>query len=206
MKSQKCVLKWDHSQAELLQWIKPGCAKIAEGFLTVMSNRHHQQRKWAIAFHLLTKALTAKLLQTNSIAVLPSDIMVIWREEKGREEMREEKRLRSWDKASGQSIRRKHHNKTDSWAEPLPALLSMDLGKLKMCCPEQAGPCTSGWAWCEHTPWTSQRSMLPVLLLQGHTSTQQQWWHFLSCQCWVLPYRGGRRLTPEGKQQYITPC
>lgn len=71
--------------------------------VSVMSDRHHQQRKSAIAFHLLTKALTAKLLQTNSIGVFPSDITVIWGEEKGREERREEG-LRSWDKVSGQSI------------------------------------------------------------------------------------------------------
>ena len=81
--------------------------------VSVMSDRHHQQRKSAIAFHLLTKALTAKLLQTNSIGVFPSDIMVIWREEKGREERREEEGLRSWDKVSRQSIRTKRRNETD---------------------------------------------------------------------------------------------
>lgn len=33
--------------------------------LSAMSDRHNQQRKSTIAFHLLINALTAKLLQTN---------------------------------------------------------------------------------------------------------------------------------------------
>lgn len=34
MQNQKCLLKWDCSQAQLLQWLKPGCAKTAEGVLS----------------------------------------------------------------------------------------------------------------------------------------------------------------------------
>lgn len=37
--------------------------------VSVMSDRHHQQRKSATAFHLLTKAVTDKLLQTNGTGV-----------------------------------------------------------------------------------------------------------------------------------------
>jgi len=69
-----------------------------------MSVRHHQKRKSAIAFHLLKKALTAKLFQTDNTGVFPSDVTVISWEENSREERREAEGLRSWDEVSGQSI------------------------------------------------------------------------------------------------------
>lgn len=61
------------------------------------------REKSAIAFHLLTKVLTAKLLQTNSIGVFISNITELRGEEKRMEERREEEALRGWDKVSGQS-------------------------------------------------------------------------------------------------------
>lgn len=165
-----------------------------------MSDRHHQQRKSAIAFHLLTKVLTAKLLQTNSIGVFISNITELRGEEKRTEERREEEALKGWDKAP-------------QWDWQLGRAPS-SFAKHEFREAEDA-PLRVPWASRTLRIWTRlvwvhttdhHRSMLRTLWPQGHAATQQHQGHLLSCWCEALSYWSGSRFAPEGKQQYITPC
>lgn len=89
-------------------------ARMCKG-LSLMSDRHNQQRKPATAFHLLTNALTVKMFQTNkckSLSLNHHSNSEGGKRQGGEDGRREPEEL-------GWSVRTKHHNETDSWPEPL---------------------------------------------------------------------------------------
>lgn len=154
-------------------------ARMCQG-LSLLSDRHNQQRKSATAFHLLTNALTAKVLQTNKC----KSLSLSHHSNSGR---------RGWKKrAWGAGM--KCQDKAPQWdwqlARATSALLSKDLRMLHIWT-RLARAHTRAWPQVHAAP------------LQGHTSTQQQWGQFLSCCCWALSSRSSRTLTAEGKQHML---
>lgn len=114
--------------------------------LSLMSDKHNQQRKSATAFHFLANTLTARLVQTSRYKSL--SLSHHSNSEGGKRQGGED--TRTGPEELGWSVRTKHHNETDSWPEPL-----------QLCSAWIPGSCTSGQAWQEHALQPGLRSVLP---------------------------------------------